>query len=236
MAITVRIIHGSAPPIWWHIRGKFGVPYGRLRTFDFVDFSMNTRLTTEKIRNLGYLNKGLDTYVISPISDRTKYSTGYLMCTGAAIVGTCKATGHNLSLLSHQFPDYFLQNEADVDLDWQSDFTSRMHELKDRCAVGTIDCMLFGGMTLPTSQYTRSIETLESLVSSTLRCEVMVATGPALMEYGYFNHTHAMFCARNRTLTIIRQKQRFDWLDSSYPAKHIRELQHELHKRHKILC
>ncbi|MFH1608539.1 MAG: hypothetical protein ABH951_00775, partial [Patescibacteria group bacterium] len=56
-------------------------------------------------------NAGKETYVISSIDNKNKYSLEYYDCTGVVAIGVDKETGENVSFLSHQNPAFFVENK-----------------------------------------------------------------------------------------------------------------------------
>ena len=99
------------------------------------------------------LNSGKETYVISPCDSQNKYSDSYLNCTGVVVSGVDKETGKNISFMSHQNPEWFLDgigktsgNSINTNVvKFKQDLAKNINELKNRCISGTVDAVIFGG-------------------------------------------------------------------------------------------
>lgn len=113
---------------------------------DFVDLYGNEEILRQK----NYIKEGDEEYVISPVNFNNKLSKNFCDCTGAVTVGLDKKSGLNISFMSHQNPDYFLEIKREQ---FVLDFESRLTEIKDRCESGTIETVLFGGRYAKVRQY-----------------------------------------------------------------------------------
>ncbi|MCX6717290.1 MAG: hypothetical protein NTU76_01265 [Candidatus Taylorbacteria bacterium] len=56
----------------------------------------------------GIKSAGPETYVISPITEQNLFSDKYMNCTGTVGIGRDKISGKEISFISHQDPDYFI--------------------------------------------------------------------------------------------------------------------------------
>jgi hypothetical protein len=62
----------------------------------------------EKLEKEGFKHAGLNSYLISPISDRDWFSDHYFDCTGVVAIGRDIETNKEISFLTHQDPGYFI--------------------------------------------------------------------------------------------------------------------------------
>jgi hypothetical protein len=160
-------------------------------------------------------------YVISPVNGKDKISRTFENCTGAAVSGSDKKTGKNISFLSHQDYRYFLPNKffpvhphADR---FVEDMERQMSVLKEQCIPGTIDAVIFGGnyaigdekkdrwAEIQSNEafrvaHVRSIDLLASKISEVLGFEPVVITGPKTGG----GDDEVYYDNENRRLYIIR--------------------------------
>lgn len=155
--------------------------------------------------NKGYKNAGPETYVISTIDTSNKHSERFANCTGLVVSGIDKETGENISLLSHQDPDYFLSQFRPENKDkLVEDLTERICELKARSVDRTIDALIVGGNYLEDEdfkeKYINSIKLLAKICKEILGFEPAVITGPKTGS----GRDHIFYDNKNRRLYIIR--------------------------------
>ena len=110
------------------------------RSAEFVNFLSKK----EEILKNNFKNSGEETYVISDISEKNKYSVDYYNCTGVVAVGIEKKTGQNVSFLSHQSPSFFVENKEER-LKFKKDLIENIKKIKEQCVSGTVDIVIFGG-------------------------------------------------------------------------------------------
>lgn len=154
-----------------------------------------------------FKNRGKDSYVISPIDSLDKFSRSFVNCTGLLVVGCDKKTGENISFLSHEYPEYFLDSKTNRN-SFLSDLRERLAELKERCGEGTIDAAIVGGNYFTTGRkpkdfqkdYLESIELLSAETAKALGFEPVVMTGPKVISGGedvfYENKTRRLHILR----------------------------------------
>lgn len=107
------------------------------------------------LRENNMLNAGYQTYTVSDINEKDKYSKGYFNCTGIVAIGISKETNREISLLSHQDPWEFLgTSEADFD----EDISMVLKKIKHSCVDGTIDIVAFGGHNTRPKEHKDSIK------------------------------------------------------------------------------
>lgn len=81
--------------------------YKHGNSFEDVDYSAST----DYYKSNGMLNGGWETYVISDVNSKDKFTKGLYDCTGFIVVAEDKGTNQNISILSHQDPKEFLEPE-----------------------------------------------------------------------------------------------------------------------------
>jgi len=77
---------------------------------DYVEYGGNTIFQKEH----GFLTDEIGEYSISPVDNKGKVSTGYIMCTGVIGVGKDKERNENISFLSHQCPQFFCRENQNT--------------------------------------------------------------------------------------------------------------------------
>jgi len=168
-------------------------------------------VSPEKARENGFLKEGERAYIISPIDSNSKFSADYKDCTGIVAVGIDSKTRENISFLSHQNPSYFLFAEKD---DFIRDFNQRLIELKQRCELGTVDIVIFGGQFLKAKdfpddhevqkffkdEYISSVELLSAQIEKQFGFQPTIVTGPKF-EPG---QDMVVFDNSNRRLYLFR--------------------------------
>jgi hypothetical protein len=151
-----------------------------------------------------FKNHGRDSYVISPIDNLDKLSKSFFNCTGVVVAGYDKTTGENISFLSHEDPDYFLNRESNWN-GFVSDLRERLAELKEKCAEGTIDAAIVGGNYFHgtirrDADYLESIRLLATETEKVLGFEPIVITGPKVArgseDVFYENKTRRLYISR----------------------------------------
>ena len=106
----------------------------------FVDFSIKR----EDAKKEGFYTSGKKTYVISKIDKENKFSEKYYDCTGVIATGIDISTGENISFLSHQDPEEFLNNPKILS-NLKEDLNKSLSELIKRSKPGSIDVVVLGG-------------------------------------------------------------------------------------------
>ena len=173
-------------------------------------------LNKQKIKNAGAYS-----YVMSSIDDLSKFSKSFKNCTGLIVTGTDKETGKNISFLTHQDPEYFL-NFRKFKNKLTDDLRTQLEELKKRCEGGTIDAVIVGGnyfenKTKFQENYIQSIELLSKEVKNVLGFEPVVMTGPKT-EMGKGGQDDVFFDNDNRRLYIMRREVGKDATKSYLPS------------------
>jgi hypothetical protein len=194
------------------------------------------------------LNTGPKTYVISPIDTKDKYSADFLDCTGVVAVGIDKKTGKNISFMSHQNPDFFL-NDEEKQIKFRKDLIQKLKELKEQSLPDTIDVAIVGGNEDNTpkkipdenfrlgiddetkflkdkySNYKESITILNNSIAKVLEFSPVVLTGlnsSTSTESGANNALDIYLDNKNRRLYMVRARQESKY-NESFLAKDVDE-------------
>jgi hypothetical protein len=135
-------------------------------------------------------------YIISPIDNSNKFSTGVGACTGLIVAGKDKHTGENISFATHQ-ASFFLEN-------FETDLNKRLMEMKERCAEGTIDAVIIGGVTRGVSLekiYTTNMKFLSGVTQKILKFEPVIVNGP---KKGTLNNDDFFYDNEHRRVYLVR--------------------------------
>jgi hypothetical protein len=196
---------------------------------EYINFGANqSELEKNKM-----LNSGKDTYIISPCDSSNKYSDGYQNCTGIIVSGVEKETGKNISLMTHQFPGWFLNkdNNNNEIKKFKSDLSISINELNNRCVAGSIDAVVFGGNKEDVAGsnldekfrhgyddeddyskdsydvYIKSIKTTKIVITEILGFSPIVISGPNDNLETKNNPLDSYYDNENKRLFIIKPKQ-----------------------------
>ncbi|MFA5830569.1 MAG: hypothetical protein WC878_01940 [Candidatus Paceibacterota bacterium] len=172
---------------------------------DYAEYGGNTKSQEER----GFLTGAGGNYVFSPVNAKGKVSTGYIMCTGVAVVGKDKEKDENISFLSHQFPVFFLPGKSHHK-QFVGGLETRLEELKQRSVPGSIDAVIFGGKFYEAgspyeNEYTDSIQLLQDEIRNALGFDPVVITGPKRYKNDWEQGDEVVFFdTANRRLYISR--------------------------------
>lgn len=140
--------------------------------------------SADYLKKKNFLSTGYETYVLSVVDNKNKFSDRFFDCTGLVVAGIDKETGKNISFLSHQDPVKFLRNKKD---DFIKHLEQQLGEIKERCISGTIDAIIVGGNYLNITndmkldskkKYLDSVELLSIEIKKILGFEPNVINGP----------------------------------------------------------
>ena len=128
---------------------------------------------------------GMETYVISPVTEQNLFSDKYLNCTGAIGIGRDKVSGKEIAFISHQDPEFILhKGKAERDA-FIEDMKDILDDLRNRSEEGTIEVVLCGGNIDPADpaskksvDYAQSIELLSTIIRDDLGFNPTVLQGP----------------------------------------------------------
>ena len=140
----------------------------------------------DEMKKNGFKHDGISSYLISPISERDWFSDHYFDCTAAVVIGRDANTGREISFLSHQDPNYFVDGGEAKAKKFSQEMSDSLEELKARSEEGTVEVSFLGGNFSTTTQdekyqhhhYKKSIETLRQIVQDSLGFDPRVLTGP----------------------------------------------------------
>jgi len=154
----------------------------------------------------GFKSAGLETYVMSPVDEKPKFTDGVLDCTTLAVVGNEKDTGKPLSLMTHQNPNYFLKK---FEKDFDEDLRSRLQEIKDRCTHGSVDIVIAGGKFIygvGPENYKKSLEKISGIVQDMFGFDPLVICGP---KFPRAASDKVYLDAKDRRIYIIRPENSY---------------------------
>lgn len=117
-------------------------------------------------------------YTISSINERWKYTRGLANCTTLIVTGIERATGKNISFLTHQ--DDLSSHKTTT---FNDDLKNSMEKIKSMCLPGTIDAVIAGGSFAHPVRQRKYMETIQRLsveVKNVLHFEPYVIVGPKL--------------------------------------------------------
>jgi len=175
-------------------------PDGQKEFVDYFD-------SPAELEKRGILNGGEETFVISPVDSKDKFSKTFRDCTGVVGVGRETATGENISCMGHEDPVYFLDSEDDKKEIFLAALRGRLNELKQRTIAGTVDVIIVGGNYFTDSEfpfdanYKESIKVLEREVFSIFGFRPVVIAGPKIVHGGM---DHVYLDTPNRRLFLVR--------------------------------
>lgn len=183
---------------------------------DNIDYKADrTVLDNNKI-----LNGGLETYVISDLNSKDKFTTGLYDCTGLVIVGEDIETGKNVSILSHQDPKEFLSPELNES--FKEHLVSSLDKITKRSKKGSIDVLIVGGNSMGTARkdnYISSVTFIGKIIKDKLNFDPTVITGPKDSS----GATHVYFDNENRRLYLLMPGQRDNITYQDYKADKVEE-------------
>ncbi len=181
------------------------------RNGEFVDYSGNEEVY--KKRNIK--NAGKETYAMSECTPENKYSNEYFNSTGIIIVGEEKNSKKQISFMTHQDPEKFLEDKKEL---FTKDLTDLIKIIKEKCKEKSIDAIIFGG-NAGFREYQESIKFLGNIITKELGFEPTVMTGPKSILSKGDEPTAGYFDTQNRRLYIRRSKQASELNESYLPSE-----------------
>lgn len=137
-----------------------------------------------KLNEKGFKNAGFETYVISRLNSKNKFSQDYNDCTGVVVAGKDKLNNKNISFLTHQNPQDFLNKHSDKFI---ADLGEMLDEIKERSQEKTIDVVIVGGNHVEhkihdnlKENYIKSIKLLDKIIFKKLGFHPNVIVGPKI--------------------------------------------------------
>jgi hypothetical protein len=182
----------------------------------------------EAMKAEGFKDAGIGSYLISPIGERNWFSDRYMSCTGVVAIGRDVLTGKEISFLSHQDPNYFVDGDKDKREMFSRALGDSLRALEARSEKDSVEVLLVGGNFNPKTasggdykhdQYKRSIQALDQIVQGLTGFDPRVLAGPN-------NHVGS------ETVVVVETQKRKIWIDRSeqppefdqpYPANNIDE-------------
>lgn len=123
----------------------------------------------------GVKSAGVETYVISPVSEKNLFSDKYLNCTGTVGIGRDKVSGKEIAFISHQDPDFFLKKGTEGREKFIADLKATLDDLVNRSEENTVEVVIFGGNDDPSDDlskksvdYKESVDTLTEIIRDSI--------------------------------------------------------------------
>jgi hypothetical protein len=189
-------------------------------------------------------------YVMSRVDTNNKFSLGYRNCVGLIVTGTTH-DGERVSFLTHTNPGVFGQ-QHDYD-EYIASLRGNLMELKNRCVIGSIDAVSFGGNAFfddnsesfidtefnAADDYRIATEITASTVNDILEFTPHIAEGPRIKKgYDYESYEQkAFFNTQTRHLHILvtggaaNSGKSFEVSELDEEMNRLRVLQSKLPKR-----
>lgn len=165
----------------------------------------------EALEAEGFKDAGVGSYLISSIGERDWFSDRYMSCTGVVAIGRDAATGKEISFLSHQDPNYFVDGDKDKIEKFSAALSDSLKELGARSEKDSVEVLLVGGNFDPHAagggdykhdQYKRSIRALDQIIQGLTGVSPRVLTGP--------NNR-----VGSETVVVVETQKRKIWIDRS---------------------
>lgn len=175
--------------------------------------------SSEYYEKYNMLNVESGECVISNINEKNKFSEGYSVCLGMAIIGIDKNTGKNISLLTHQEPIAFLSSD-----DFKKYLLERTKDIVAQSKSGTVDAIIFGGsvtmnsLDASVSNYEDSIKLISEITSTPLGFSPSVVTGPKIP----IGINDIYLDSENRNLYLVMTEQKKDILYEDFNSSEVK--------------
>ncbi|KKP80285.1 MAG: hypothetical protein A2271_04380 [Candidatus Moranbacteria bacterium RIFOXYA12_FULL_35_19] len=183
----------------------------------------------DALKEKGFKTAGYGSYLISPIDERDWYSDRYLNCTAVVAIGRDKDTNKDISFLSHQNPEYFIDGNSDEVEFFSRELSKSLEELKTCSQGDTVEVLILGGNFNPSAKekegdyqhrhYQQSIEKLSKIIQETLGFDPKVLTGP---NNNVGSETVILVETQKRKVWVERSKQLPEF-NQSYQASKFKE-------------
>lgn len=154
-------------------------------TIHWVDFDGGD---LDELEANGFKQAGGNSYLISPISERDWFSDHYMSCTAVVAMGRDPKTGKELSFLTHQDPNFFVDGGDEEADQFAQALSESLKELKKLSEKDTVEVVLLGGNFDNKGkdvkdyyihhQYEESIARLRQIVQETLGFDPVILAGP----------------------------------------------------------
>jgi hypothetical protein len=186
----------------------------------------------EALEAEGFKDAGPESYLISPIGEINWFSDHYMSCTGVVAIGRDATTGKEISFLSHQDPNYFVDGEKGELETFSRALGDSLKEMEARSEKGSIEVLLVGGNFNPNAagggdykhdQYKKSIQALDRIIQVLMGVSPKVFTGP---NNRVGSETVVVVETQKRKIWVDRDKQPSEF-NQSYLASDIDEAEKE---------
>ena len=231
---------------WEHLTDKKDLIRAGIYTVqDFlwgtVKYDINTGLSDKQTINifwdkvshdvLNILSRWDRTYCISDCNSLPKYSYWYMDCTWVAIVGTDSESWEQISILTHEDPEYFFKTPENQK-SFEDDLCKRMSLIKERSKKWTIDAVVFwwyfryDELSFAYVKYLRSLKLLNDLITEELDFPPVMIAWPNL---DWSNDALDVFLdTQNRRLHLIRPFQKHNEANFSFNLDWISKMDYYL--------
>lgn len=180
----------------------------------------------------GFKHNGEGSYLISPIDEKDWFSDKYIDCTATVGIGRDVMSGKEVSFLSHQDPNYFIDGGEEQSEEFVQSLKDSLIELNAKCEPGTVEIVLLAGIYDSTNQdpdykhdrYTRSIMKLREIIQDTLGFDPTVVAGPSNT-----GSTDVIVQTQKRKIFIQRDKQPEDF-DKPFQANNLEQVEGDWNK------
>jgi len=155
---------------------QYGDEIEKLKDLETLSHDINLYADAKELSEMK--NAGSQSYVISPIDEKPKFTKRLANCTALIAVGGRKTGAKKeLSFITHQNPDEFLLLKEEQ---FTQHLRQQLQELKQKCTEGSIDIVIAGGNLDEEKyrEYERSLELLTSVVQKECGFEPLVIAGP----------------------------------------------------------
>ncbi len=181
-------------------REEFKYDVDKLEDLEQIGHNVEWAASQDKLDKQDFKNAGRETYAISTVDSKPKFTKKLYKCTSLAVVGVDATTGKEISILTHQDPQKFLGEDSEL---FKDDLEARVGEMKKRCLPGTIDAVIAGGQydgeKDKSSDYEDSLKMLNGVVKNILGFEAVVIAGPKVL-----NSDDVYLDTANRRMFVIR--------------------------------
>jgi hypothetical protein len=168
-----------------------------------------------------------ESYVISAIDEMDKRARTFRHCTGVVVAGKEKESNGNISIVSHETPDYLFSSRKHREK-FLADMRDSLKEIETRCVPGTIDAVIVGGNFFSgdkdsQEEYADSVKLLSDEIEKIFHFAPVIITGPKVVEHDTaVVQEELLYTNEFRRLYLIRP-EREDVEQGGYLAKDIKE-------------
>lgn len=189
--------------------------YEYKNSFEDVDYSADT----DYYKMNKMLNGGWETYVISDVNAKNKFTKGLYDCTGLIVVAEDKDTNQNISILSHQDPKEFLSSR--LINSFKEHLSNSLKKILARSKKGSIDAIIYGGNKYGGGydNFEKSIKIISEIIYDELGFKPTVTTAPK--EDG--GSSDVYFDNKNRRAYLFMPEQKKDITLEDFHPDNVKE-------------